>query len=347
MFSGSLLFFFSALGVFNGFLLAVYFLLKSKQSAQHLLLGSLLLMLSVRVGKSVFYFFNPDLAQIYLQIGMSACFLIGPLVYLYTVSAVSNLENLKIDWRLHLGSLTIGIVIFGIAVPFSSYPDIWQNAHKIIYHLWLVYLLFAGWELKKAYWNNKNVRKGWKDPAFFTLSIYWGNVVIWFSFYTFKITSYIAGALTFSFILYLIILLAMIALSSKKSEDQDENNVKYKNKQLEDDEVEQLSHKLFGLMANHAIFTNANVTMPEVAKSLGVTPQKLSQLLNDNLNKSFPVFINEYRINYAKALLNSDRNITMDVLSEMAGFNSTSTFYSAFKKVTNTTPAEYRKANSS
>ena len=83
--------------------------------------------------------------------------------------------------------------------------------------------------------------------------------------------------------------------------------------------------------------------MPALAKALHIRPQLLSQLLNNNLNKSFSNFINEYRIEEAKRLLLEDSNLKIEVIAENCGFNSNSAFYTAFKKVTNTTPAKYLK----
>ena len=82
-------------------------------------------------------------------------------------------------------------------------------------------------------------------------------------------------------------------------------------------------------------------SMRDVAKELNIRPHLISQLLNDNLNKNFSSFINEYRINEAKRIMVSEGNLKIEVIAEMCGFNSNSTFYSAFKKFTNTTPSKY------
>ncbi|GGD71060.1 helix-turn-helix domain-containing protein [Maribacter cobaltidurans] len=71
----------------------------------------------------------------------------------------------------------------------------------------------------------------------------------------------------------------------------------------------------------------------------------MSLLINHHLGKHFFDFINEYRVNEAKAILeNPDANqfTVLEILYQV-GFNSKSTFYTAFKKVTNKTPTQYRK----
>jgi len=95
-------------------------------------------------------------------------------------------------------------------------------------------------------------------------------------------------------------------------------------------------------MTTENLYTNANLTMPQVAKKMSISTQRLSQLLNDNIATSFSNFINEYRITKAKALLLQSKKVKMDDIAEQCGFNSNSTFYSAFKKFTATTPAKFR-----
>jgi len=97
------------------------------------------------------------------------------------------------------------------------------------------------------------------------------------------------------------------------------------------------------LMDDEELYKNSLITMPKMAKRLGMTTPKFSQFLNDNLNKPFPIFINEYRIESAKILLALENPPNMDNIAEQCGFNSSSTFYSAFKKVTSLTPAKYKE----
>ena len=91
------------------------------------------------------------------------------------------------------------------------------------------------------------------------------------------------------------------------------------------------------------LFKNPNLTLAQLAKEINVRPHLLSQLLNDNLNKSFSQFINEYRIEEAIMLLDRGSHLKMEFIAEKSGFNSNSTFYAAFKKFTGTTPAKYIK----
>ena len=81
---------------------------------------------------------------------------------------------------------------------------------------------------------------------------------------------------------------------------------------------------------------------------LSVPQHHLSQILNEKLNQNFFDFVNNYRIQEAKKLLVSPDGglLTILAIAEEVGFNSKSAFNNAFKKVTNTTPSEFRKNNS-
>ena len=75
-FESPVLFFLCSIGVFNGFLASFYFLFFSKEKrVQNLFFGFLLLMLSLRIGKSVYVIFTESEERnlLLLQIGLSAC----------------------------------------------------------------------------------------------------------------------------------------------------------------------------------------------------------------------------------------------------------------------------------
>jgi AraC-like DNA-binding protein len=57
--------------------------------------------------------------------------------------------------------------------------------------------------------------------------------------------------------------------------------------------------------------------------------------------------VNEIRIQEAKRLLIDSPNMTMELISDASGYNSQSTFYSAFKQFEDVTPAKYRKLHNS
>jgi hypothetical protein len=140
-----LLFFFSALGSFNGIILGVYFFFFTKKKfLTNYFLGALLFALSIRIGKSVFIYFHPELPKMYLQLGLTACFFIGPCLYYFLRSAVEEINVMPKSWKMMLLFWGILIVSVGILYPYEMYPTLWSFYFiRIIYFQWFVYILFS------------------------------------------------------------------------------------------------------------------------------------------------------------------------------------------------------------
>lgn len=100
---------------------------------------------------------------------------------------------------------------------------------------------------------------------------------------------------------------------------------KYKNKELDAITIEEIQQKIL-LIGEKELFLNPNLTLDETAKEMKTSKHLLSQYLNEKLGKSFTNFINEYRIEKAKELLQHKNNYTIEGLGYECGFNSKSTF---------------------
>ncbi len=339
-FSNELLFFFSALGVFNALLISFYFFFyKKPKTISNFFFGFMLLMFAIRVGKSVFFYFNSNLALVYIQMGLSACILIGPALYFYIKSVIYQ-EKRTSFWAIHFLSLLALTIWVGYRFPETFNPDIGGLAWiDIIYSVWMIYILASGYHLrctiKKIFIKKEKIT----GLDFWVLSTFIGNLIIWIAYRTVNYTSYIVGALSFSFIFYLLFLLIHF---NRRKEDIFNDRVKYSDKKIETEEAVLLANKLKQTMNENKLYNDPNLKLKDVAKSLNIVPHRLSQLLNDNLDKSFTSFINEYRINEAKRLIKENDKLTLEAIGYECGFNSKSTFYSAFKKHSGTTPSQFK-----
>ncbi|MFH7001399.1 helix-turn-helix domain-containing protein [Flavobacterium bizetiae] len=339
--NNQILFFLSALGVFNSVVLSFYFLFfKQNKAKSDLFLGLLLLSLSIRIGKSVFYNFNPQLSKTYLQIGLSACFLIGPLLYFYVKSILQNLNYSFAKYTLVL--LVVIISVFGVFFPYKENPALWRG---IIYYFiniqWLIFIVLSIYESRQIF---KKLVKNRNQISYYEtwiLSVIIGVLAIWLSYTLAKYTSYISGSLAFSFSFYISFLLLYYV--KNKTLISSNNKEKYINK-IDENVVKEIQKQINTLFETRKIYTNPELTLSILAKELNIRPQLLSQFINDNLNKSFTQFINEYRIDEAKRLLKESTQFKIDAVGFESGFNSTSTFYSSFKKITGTTPSNYQKS---
>ena len=109
------------------------------------------------------------------------------------------------------------------------------------------------------------------------------------------------------------------------------------------EETARLKAQLERLMVEKELYLNNNLSLDMLAEALNIKPKLLSAFLNGQLKKSFYTFVNEYRVKKVESWLLDDdmQHLTIEALSELAGFKSKSTFNSAFKKMKNMTPKEY------
>jgi AraC-like DNA-binding protein len=117
---------------------------------------------------------------------------------------------------------------------------------------------------------------------------------------------------------------------------------KYKSSSLSLDDQTAIVKKLKNTMEVEKPFLRPDFSLPELASKLKLTVHQLSQVINDGLGKSFFEMTAEYRIEEAKLLLKEKVNIKVEEIAEEVGYNSKSSFNTAFKKITGMTPSEWR-----
>ncbi len=103
--------------------------------------------------------------------------------------------------------------------------------------------------------------------------------------------------------------------------------------------------RLLTHMRTNMPFVDANLSLKKLARQMAMPARDLSELINDGLDQSFFEFVNGYRIDRAADILgdrtHADRSV-LDVLYDV-GFNSKSSFNTAFKRRTGQTPSDYRR----
>jgi AraC-like DNA-binding protein len=120
---------------------------------------------------------------------------------------------------------------------------------------------------------------------------------------------------------------------------------KYLGSNLTPSQIEEYKEQLLALLRTEKLFLNPQVSLTDLSEKLSVPTKHLSQVINQMFNKSFFDFINTYRIQEVQQILKESMDDKLTVLEAMyqAGFNSKSSFNTAFKKETGQTPTEFRK----
>lgn len=100
---------------------------------------------------------------------------------------------------------------------------------------------------------------------------------------------------------------------------------------------------LVALMEKEKLYQELELTLLQLADRLQVKDHMLTKIIKSKTNNNFHSFINRYRVDEFKRLLDTEARKQLNIrgIAYKAGFKSKSTFYAAFKKFEGTTPSAY------
>ena len=119
---------------------------------------------------------------------------------------------------------------------------------------------------------------------------------------------------------------------------------KYQTSSLTKADAAKLWQQLQLVMSNDQPYLQAGLKISELAKQLDVSVNHLSETINGYAELSFYDYINGLRVDEAIRLLTAtdSQHLSVTDIGYQAGFNSSSTFYTHFKKSTGKTPRQFR-----
>ncbi|MEM6336178.1 MAG: helix-turn-helix domain-containing protein [Bacteroidota bacterium] len=131
----------------------------------------------------------------------------------------------------------------------------------------------------------------------------------------------------------------------KLSEETADADEKYSASQLDEEQKTEVLATLQRHFEQERPYLRHELTLREVSSEIDVPYRYVSQVVNEKLEQNFMDFVNGYRVVAAQAMLLDAglEHLTVDGIAGEAGFKSRSAFYTAFKKVTGTTPGAFRK----
>ena len=327
----------ASLGIFNGLLLSIFLIFKKHNTWSNVYFGGLLLALSIRIGKSVFAYFNGTTDRLILQIGLPACIFIGPLFYLYLKALKAEYgPSLKLDISV-LFFLLIVILTVGFIYPYRTNPDAW-NHHIIywIYGVWRIGVFLGLLESKNLLQKLVSRKSEISEKEKFILAII---IAVLFITSTFQFSlfingfTYIWGALIFTFTLYY---LAIRALINKEK-------IVPRAKGLPIPNASILLEDLNNRMMKEKLYINPKFKLDDLAQHAGLSKHLLSKLLNEEYKHGFNNYVNSFRIKEAKSLIQKREDLSLEGIGYESGFNSKSSFFAIFKKMVHCTPAQFKK----
>ncbi len=132
----------------------------------------------------------------------------------------------------------------------------------------------------------------------------------------------------------------------ESASDEDSESSKYQKSTLSEQDASRIHERLERLMAEQKPFKNPDLTLNELARSLEVHPNHLSQVINSRVKKNFYELINDRRVEEFIHLTGQpeSQQFTLLSLAHDCGFNSKASFNRNFKKYTGLSPREYLKS---
>ncbi|SHH06115.1 helix-turn-helix domain-containing protein [Flagellimonas flava] len=117
---------------------------------------------------------------------------------------------------------------------------------------------------------------------------------------------------------------------------------KYAKSGLTFQEAAEIKQKINLALKQDRIYKNNAIGLNDLSSHINKDRYKVSQVLNEYLSRNFYSLINQYRIEEAKDLLLTQPFLSVKAIMYEVGFNSKTSFYSAFKKETGLSPNDYR-----
>ena len=120
---------------------------------------------------------------------------------------------------------------------------------------------------------------------------------------------------------------------------------KYTRSGISLEDAQRYKIRMMKAMQDQELYLDCDLTLGDLAKHVGISYHQASQVINGQMNQRFFSFVNNYRVQLAKDLMSDPKTSKMAIvdLAVEVGFKSKSSFYDAFKKMTEMTPTQFKK----
>ncbi len=344
----------SALAALNGLALAIYIWFRRNRNLIPNLLVTIFLVLSIyRITELTFHHLNevielPKWAMLIVTTHFPVLLLTGPLLlFYYKAVTISEFRFRKVHF--------IHLLPFIFLLPFSFLKYdlvvkvVGENFYFYVYLLirlqFLVYLIACySYYRKLITVASSDSSKSLPESTILRNILYAFSLLWFFStiIYPLNLPVKFIEPLSYATIIYLLI---WFEIRGHKVTELNNFNSRYKRSLLTEESSQDHLQRVRRYLEDSCSYRQPDLTLALLAKNLSITPHMLSQVINEQTSQNFNDFINEYRVKDACADLvdNSKKNLTIASIAYDCGFNSISSFNTAFRKFTGETPSKFRK----
>ncbi|WKK80698.2 helix-turn-helix domain-containing protein [Marivirga arenosa] len=355
-------------------LLALFlFTLKSPNQRSNYLFATFLLLTAIDTS-GYFYTSDNGLMTNLAMMRNLVIFLQLPTLYLYVLSACYSNFSLRPKHLVH----TIPFIVVNLMfmprfylqgneqkIQFlTNFKEVFEvQVNHVLLHLqvilYLVLIFLAIRKAKNLYLENNAGKKvqayQWLFQLAFAISLFYA-VALLKNIFKFSSYEHISTLLRASLYVFYLIIICWYLLKSLnnpglfRNVDSKqklvatlvaENKTVDKNDTLHNARIKQLND----YMLKEEPYLDPSINIQALSDKIELQARELSVLINHEIGLHFFDYINSFRIKKASQILSDPNNKQLTVLEVLyeVGFNSKSSFNTAFKKHTGFTPTEYRK----
>jgi AraC-like DNA-binding protein len=356
-------------------ILALFEVFGRQGGRQNLFLKGLLLLLLIHLAGELFiysgaYVHAPALAGAQFPFRV----LLGPALYFYAYATMSPDKgiNKKVSALALSGPVLVILVMLpfifmispaeklALANPSTRDPELWKIALLTCLLATFLFIsftvLFLAMALKLHNSHHQQLMERFSDIKQRSLDWFRPILLIWGAVWLMYALEFSLGALGWRWFgtgvllptLEVIALAIFIqkALSQKVLSESDKGSPSAslpKTALLSAEKMQLIASKLKRAMDEDKLFLQDNLSLNKLSESVCETENHISETLSQFLNTNFFQFVNGFRVEAAKMAL-EDRNKLVTSIAYDVGFNSKSTFNTAFKKIVGYSPSAYRKS---
>jgi len=298
----------------------------------------------------------------------------GPLIYLYTLSKTKREFSVASKWFIFIPLFVLMIAYFTISCVFVILNHVDQRLLDV-YNNFSLYLIFAinlYYPLKSILMVRKTkIEKAEYDVitriSYCILFMEFGVIFSKTMLYIYPEEAQIINLSirTTAYFLLLVICLLIVRKSLKtenvaiQQTDSNEAEQLFVSHSFNTDGVilntvdyeikfSELWQKMDQSVRQKQLYRDCDLNLDQLALKTEINKYQISEMLNAYKNKPFYRYINEYRIEYFKNIVDKaiekDENINFLSFAYEAGFKSKSSFNRYFKEIIGKTPSEYYKS---
>lgn len=296
--------------------------------------------------------------------GFSFSILWGPILYLYTRSIT------RPHFRFHAAEFLHGFPLFAcltvLAFRYRRIFDssgrtaeqqrtaLWGEHEVIIVVIQSLILIYTLASFRELFRYRKEIRNSmssierhnlsWLGAVLSGLLAHWAfDTVFYVHLYLTRRPSIVLMDAAFAVLLVFAQILVYKSMHQPEIVFGIESKPKYHDSTLTGTQKKTYLEQLEAVMTGQKPFLDPLLTLPALARKAHIPPRHLSQLLNEDLHQNFFDYVNTRRIEESKRLLRENarqEKTVLEILLEV-GFNSKSSFNSAFKRYTGMTPTSF------